>query len=554
MHRSSTYLIITILFSIGCSGSKNVLISEGQYSEGLQRNYFDATTHLLKGDPEAAYTSFSRCSEEQPENSVFHYELGRIDYDLGRFESALMHYDISIENDELNDWYRYHRGLALIATKDFAGALKDFKDWVIARPGDLEALNECSAFFQKDGQSLYAYKLLTFHESAIAKNVDVRLGILDLLASSDQNLEDINSFIKRSIEDFPNEPQFLYQKGALAAFIKDHNAAIYIFENLIADYPFNSVTYLELAKSYTAVGRTDEAFELLLRVFQSEAGAVAKKIEILTRYSNIAKPDTEIMGKYKLLLKAAIDTYPDNSRILHLAALNWMALGEFEKSANALKKVTSKSPGSLNAHYDYLGVLFQLREWEVVISASNNAALIFPLEPLLYLYSGDAYIEMEQFELAVKEFNKGRVLLIDPTQIGADIYSELGICYRELKLLGDSYNAFEQSLKNVESPYIMNTHAYFLALDNKRMIDAMKWSTLANALIPDNPHFMDTMALVLHRLGQDSEALIWIVRASTLVSSPNPVFIQREGDIRVSLGEVEKGERLLDIAKELRKE
>jgi hypothetical protein len=65
---------------------------------------------------------------------------------------------------------------------------------------------------------------------------------------------------------------------------------------------------------------------------------------------------------------------------------------------------------------------------------------------------------------------------------------------------------------------------------------------------------MDTMALVLHRLGQDSEALIWIVKASTLVSSPNPVFIKREGDIRVSLGEVEKGERLLDIAKKLRKE
>ena len=136
MLRIFPYLIIAILFSIGCSGSKKILISEGQYSEGLQRNYFDATTHLLKGDQEAAYTSFSRCSEEQPENSVFHYELGRIDYDLGRFESALMHYDTSIENDELNDWYKYHRGLTLIETKDFAGALKDFKVWVIERPGD----------------------------------------------------------------------------------------------------------------------------------------------------------------------------------------------------------------------------------------------------------------------------------------------------------------------------------------------------------------------------------------------------------------------------------
>ena len=110
MHRIFPYLIITILFSIGCAGNKGALLSEGQYSESLQRNYFEATTHLLKGDQEAAYASFSRCSEEQPENSVFHYELGRIDCDLGRFDSGLIHYNASIENDALNDWYKYHRG------------------------------------------------------------------------------------------------------------------------------------------------------------------------------------------------------------------------------------------------------------------------------------------------------------------------------------------------------------------------------------------------------------------------------------------------------------
>jgi tetratricopeptide (TPR) repeat protein len=554
MRQASLFLIPLILLSMGCSGNKHVAISEGQYSENLQRNYFNATAHLLKGDQEAAYDSFSRCSQEQPQNSSFHYELGRIDYDLGRFESALIHYDASIKNDALNDWYKYHRGQTLIATKDFDGALKDFQDWVTKRPGDLEALNECSGFFQKEDQSIYAYKLLNFYENTIAKNVDVRIDILDLISSSEQTLESVDSFIKRSIKDFPNEPQFLYQKGTYAAFLKNHDEAIALFEKLIADYPFNSVACLELAKSYTAVGRTDEAFELLMKVFNSRSGSVEQKIEILTKFSNITQPNTEMMAKYELLLEAALNTYTDNSKILHLAALNWRALGEFDKSVNALKQVTTKNPGSLNGHYDYLSVLLELREWGNLIDASNNAALIFPLEPLLYLYSGTAYIEMQQFELAVKELNKGRVLLIDPSQIGADIYSELGKCYRELDMLSESYNAFEQSLQIVESPHIMNIHAYFLALDNTRMVDALKWTTLANTLTPDNPHFMDTMALVLHLLGQDTEALIWIIEASNLASSPNHVFIQREGEIRMSLGDTEKGERLLFRAKELKKE
>ena len=554
MKQAFPYIIAVILFSMGCSGGKSLVDTERQYSESLQRNYFEGTTHLLKGDQEAAYASFSRCAEEQPQNANFQYELGRIDYKLGRFESALMHYHESIDNDVENDWYKFHRGLTLIATKDFAGALKDFQAWVMKRPADLEGLHECASYFQKEGESVYAYKLLTFYERKIAKNVDVRLEILELIASSGQTLENIESFIKRSIDDFPNEPQFLYQKGMLASFINDHKSAIAVFERLLKEYSFNSATSLELAKSYTSVGRTDEAFALLLQVFQSASGPVAQKIDILNRYSKIAQPNTEIMAKYELLLKEAMNTYPENSEVLHLAALNWRSLGEFTKAADALKQVVIKNPGSLDGHFDYLSVLFELKNWSRVISSSNEAAFIFPLEPLLYLYSGDAYIELGEFDMAVKEFNKGRVLLIDPSQIGADIYFELGKCYRELNQLTESYVAFEQSLKIVESPYIMNTHAYFLALDNARMADAMKWSAEANNVMPNNPHFMDTMALVLSRLGDNPEALTWIVRASSLVSSPNPVFMEREGEIRIALGEIEKGERLLSKAKELKKE
>ena len=551
------YLTIVILLPLviaGCSGNKHFIKSEIEYSETLQRNYFEAADNLLKGDNEAAYSSFSKCSEEEPENPVFHYKLGRIDYDLGRFEAAIMHYDLAIKGDEINDWYRYHRGLTLIATHDFEGALSDFKVWVTERPGDLEALDECATFFQNAGQELYSYKLLDFYEKSIAKNVEVRLQMFDLLVSSKQIPGSSDSFIEKAFLDFPTNHHVLYLKASGEAYNKNHNTAIEIFEALVKDHPFNASTLLSLADSYTAVGRPDEAFELLLKVFNHDSGSVTKKLELLNKYSVLAKSSVEILSKYDLLLNAAVNTHPENTEILHLYAIHLIALGEIGKSAVILKKVTDKNPGSLAGHYDYLSILFELRQWEEVVSATNKASLVFPLEPLLFLYSGDAYIEMQRFDLAVDELNKGRVLLLDPSQVGADIYSELAKCYRELDMLDDSYNAFEMSLKIVESPYTMNTHAYFLALDNKRMGDAFKWSLQANHLLVDNPHFMDTHALILSRLDKNSEALMLIVRASALLTSPNPVFLQREGEIRIALGEVEKGERLLDRAKELREE
>ena len=139
-------------------------------------------------------------------------------------------------------------------------------------------------------------------------------------------------------------------------------------------------------------------------------------------------------------------------------------------------------------------------------------------------------------------------VLIDLPKTGASLYSELAECFRELNQKEESYEAFEKSLSMDRSPYVINNHAYFLASDNKRIQDALKWSTLANEMVKDEPNFMDTHALILHLLVRNSDALEWIVKAQSLLDSPDAVFLEREGDIRWSLGESEKAYNLWEEA------
>ena len=56
-----SYIVFSLFLisAIGCTGSKNVLLEGGAYSEELQRDYFQGAQHLLKGDQEAAYASSS---------------------------------------------------------------------------------------------------------------------------------------------------------------------------------------------------------------------------------------------------------------------------------------------------------------------------------------------------------------------------------------------------------------------------------------------------------------------------------------------------------------
>ncbi|MAU75490.1 MAG: hypothetical protein CL831_01305 [Crocinitomicaceae bacterium] len=537
-----------LLNTIGCSGGKHVLSNDGVLSETLQRNYFEGSHHMLKGDKEAAYASFLRCADEAPDVASFHYDLGRIDFDLGRYESATAQLDRAIQIAPENDWYRYHRAKSLVLTGSYDAALVDFEFWINARPGDLEALRECSDFFISASQPWYAYQLLIFYEEEIARNVDVRLDQFALISHANIEIESFELFINRSALEFPNEPTFALHRGLLAAFNKDYERSVLILEKLRTDHPYYMNSVIPLAESYTALGRTEEAFALLLLAFESEDIDLKDKSEIMLGYLDFASPGSEIMKRFQSLLSVALETHSGNPDLLHFAALHWLDIGQIEKAREALATVVANDPGSLEGHIDYLGVLFHLKDWKTVVKAGDAAALVFPLEPLLYLYSGGGHKQLKEFETAIKHFKSGLSVLIDLPVTEASIYGELGECYRELGQKEKSYDAFEESLLLDKSPYVMNNHAYFLASDNQRIQDALKWSTLANEMIPDEPNFMDTHALILHLLTRNSDALEWILNAQAILGVPDAVFLEREGDIRWSLGQSEKAYELWEKA------
>ena len=58
------------------------------YGKDTQMAYFEAQTHLLKGDLQDAYTQLMTCVEAEPDEHAFHYQLGQIDLDLERYDAA----------------------------------------------------------------------------------------------------------------------------------------------------------------------------------------------------------------------------------------------------------------------------------------------------------------------------------------------------------------------------------------------------------------------------------------------------------------------------------
>jgi tetratricopeptide (TPR) repeat protein len=507
-------------------------------SEEVQRAYFQATQHLIKGDLDKAYSSFTFCSDEERKVSAFHFELGKIDLQLSRFESSLMHFDNAIKLDYENSWYFYYRAQTLLSLEDYDSAWLDLIEWVKVRPGDLEALEECSESFLRAGQTWHAFQLLSYYEDMVVKNVDVRKMRLALTLSSTVPIDNIEGFVDDAVKDFPNEPVFLHKQALFSAYAEDFARSIKILEALRKSHPYFMESALSLAESYTAVGRTDEAFDLLLLAFKSDEVNSYEKLEILIGYKSISHPGSEVEVKLDNLLYLALHAHPDESNLLHFAGLHWIDKGELRKAVDALKKVIVLKPNSIEAFIDCLGAIYSLRDFDDMVAVGTNAVEAFPLEGVFYLFVGIAHKEKKQYSKAKRHFKNGLGVIFDAPELAASISSELAFVYREMGEKEKSYNEFEKSLNNFSNPFVMNNHAYFLGIDEARLDDALAWSTLANELLPLSPNFMDTQALVLHLSGRNDEALIVIREARNLLPEnkrPDAVFLEREGDILWSL-------------------
>ena len=144
-------------------------------SETAQRAYFLAQNHLVKGDLEQAYAAFQTCVDEEPDVSGFHFELGKIELELGRYESSLRHLNEAIELEPTNDWYHYYRGQTNLALENYDDAWADLMVWAKKRPGDLESLDLVAELFLVSGELWHAYQAYSFYEDEIAKNIEIRV-------------------------------------------------------------------------------------------------------------------------------------------------------------------------------------------------------------------------------------------------------------------------------------------------------------------------------------------------------------------------------------------
>ena len=528
----------------GCQPMNSLTGTSVPYGKETQLAYFEGQGHLLKGDYEDAYASFLSCAESEPEEMAFHYQLGNIDLKLERFEAAELHLDRAHDLEPDNTWVLYHRGLARLGQGNGEGAEQDWTPFVTARPGDLEALLECSDLLLREGHVLPTLNLLYNYEENVGHDEDVRTEALRIIELT-SDPEGVGQFLARAREDFPESDTFQLQWARYLMAKGDLDACQIELTALSARRPNWGKVSFEWAEYWTRKEDLPAALPHLEKAMASDDVAVESKLRVLVGYGYLAQGDPEFEAPYSSLLDRMMKHHGDEPAVVEMAC-DWAYQNKrFDEALDLALTLVDLAPGAVETWTNLMAIRIDMRDWATMAQDAEQAIARFPLEPTLFYFQGTALRENGQDDKAVKAFKAGLGVVLDNPVLEGALASQLAWSHRSLGELDRSEEAFERSLRAYEDAIVLNNHAYFMATRKDveatpaRLARALECSTRANELAPGEGNFMDTQAHVLFMMGSHEEALQWILDAQNNGMAGDPVALEHEGDIRWALGQKE---------------
>ena len=162
----------------------------------------------------------------------------------------------------------------------------------------------------------------------------------------------------------------------------------------------------------------------------------------------------------------------------------------------------------------YIGLIYsRLSEYEQaleyleqVVTASKDIAKVYQCRLILaFIYANTGRTRLAEFELSK---------LIEAGYESVQVFSSLAYVYYEHQETEKAIDYYEKALKTApENSTALNGLAYILAETDRDLTRSLLLCKKAVEKQPENPAYLDSMALIYHKMNLPSEAKSYITRA-----------------------------------------
>jgi tetratricopeptide (TPR) repeat protein len=548
--RIITYLLcVSLLWS--CSASK----SGGKRGESgevepeqlrptvdtrFQELFFQAQLEKAKDNKKKAYELFEEALKIEPTSAAAHYELGRADMlYLNNPASALEHAKICTAADKTNPWYFELMGDAHAELGKYDAAIKSYREAYRLNPDHHELLYTIGELQVKAGKKADA--IATYDE------LEKRYGIYEELSVQKQLLyldlnerEKAGKELEKLAEQFPDEPRYWGMAAQHYQRCGMKDKAVMSLERMVKADPNNGQVHMQLSEFYATQQDEQRSYDELKLAFATTDISIDQKIAILLRYYTLSEMVPSQLGHAYELLEIAEKTQPSEPKIYAMYGDFLYRDGKLAEALTKYKRAIALG-GSLSTIWsNVLEIEFAHGNVDALYADSKSALDLFPLMPEFYYFRGLAMQRKGEHRDAIEQFNLGKELVLDNRDLKARFYASLGESYHYTQQYEQCDEAFNESFRlDPANVFALNNYAYYLALRNVKLDQAIEMAARVNELSPGVSSFEDTYAYALFRKGLYNDALTWIEKALAH-KELSPELLEHYGDILFKLGRVDE--------------
>lgn len=504
--------------------------------------------------------------------ALAHYALGRSLESQGRAQDAVEAYTEVLRNQP--DQFPLARKTAYLLAR--AGrleeALKLLEDSLERNPGEYFvhlSLSEFLATYQGNDPAGLR-RSFEVAEAAVERFPDepaVYEHLVKLQLSADRR-DEARRLVTQAADRESRDPEFWLRLGRLAARIwpaseggepSDAGFVNAIYAKAL-DHAGGDVSVAErVGDYYHATGQ----FDLAVAVYAPLIGAHPDRLELRMKLAQVfaAKGDQD---KLVETLKEIVAIDPQNAEVHKQIAGIFLRAEKYKEAIPHFRAALSITKGGPD-EYGALGrMMIEAREFEAAVEFLGEASRLFPENPdFAFLLAYSLYYS-ERWEESSKQFEKTLELAKDqqPQLLNERFYFHYAAATERAKSFDKAEELFRKTIEMIAkndpaeedkefTATVYNYLGYMWLEIDKNLDEAGELIKTAAELSPESGAIADSLGWFHFKKGRYEEARDELLRAETLIETPDPVIYDHIGQTFFQLGEHAKAVSYLEKAVEM---
>lgn len=522
-----------------------------------ERNKLESTVLLIDASKQRMLGNFSTAAllymeaiRKDPGNDAAHYELARLYAAQGNFKEAISLNRKALAVTPENLVYLGLMADLFTLNNQLDEALKIHQKLTRENPRNIQMhLNLANVYLFMDKPEM-AIQVFDHIESLLGFSEEISIEKQKILVSQKKFKQAIDEAL-RLIAFVPDQPLYYEILAELFLETKQPEKALEAYNKILELDPENANVSLYLADYHRAMGEMEKALEQLTLAFQSSNLPIEAKARILFNFYEVNAENKYFNEHIFMLLDILIEQHATEANAFLIYADFLTRDGDSLKAREMYLRAVNVDPSNYQVWQQIIFIDSDLSDYESMRVHSSKAMELFFEQPLPFLFNGMANYFLENYQESIASLEYGLQITVDNKPLKGQFLSLLGDAHYKNGNDSKAFDYYDKALElEPDNAYTLNNYSYYLALKGENLEKAKKMSGKANELQKNQSSFQDTYAWILYKMGDYTQALVWLEKALKNSGSESAVILEHYGDTLYKLGRAEEAFDYWQKAKE----